>query len=263
MDLAYHGEITTPSQCGRMDQCCAFGARPVLMTFDGDRLDCDELTLGGTLHLVIVELAGKKDTTEILQRLNKAYPVADDEAQARLQDLLGATNKRIVRAAMEALSAGDMQRVGALMVEAQDVFDACAMPMCPAQLTSPNLHRVLAHEALKPHIWGGKGVGSQGDGCAQLLCRTADDVETVMRIVEGDLGMSCMPLQIGGAHTVTQALIPAASFSQANFPASASLPPALFPILDTDGLLKPVRAIASTTHALTNALTHRERSDRA
>ena len=27
MDLAYHGEITTPSQCGRMDQCCAFGAR--------------------------------------------------------------------------------------------------------------------------------------------------------------------------------------------------------------------------------------------
>ena len=38
MDLAYHGEITTPSQCGRMDQCCAFGPRPVLMTFDGDRL---------------------------------------------------------------------------------------------------------------------------------------------------------------------------------------------------------------------------------
>mmetsp|Transcript_18531 Transcript_18531/g.39914 ORF Transcript_18531/g.39914 Transcript_18531/m.39914 type:complete len:160 (-) Transcript_18531:243-722(-) len=37
MDLAYQGEITTPSQCGRMDQCCAFGARPILMTFDGDK----------------------------------------------------------------------------------------------------------------------------------------------------------------------------------------------------------------------------------
>ena len=36
MDLAYHGEITTPSACGRMDQCRAFGARPVLMKFDGD-----------------------------------------------------------------------------------------------------------------------------------------------------------------------------------------------------------------------------------
>jgi galactokinase len=38
MELAYQGEITTPSRCGRMDQGCAFGNRPVLMTFDGDRL---------------------------------------------------------------------------------------------------------------------------------------------------------------------------------------------------------------------------------
>src|SRR3990172_767205 len=38
MELAYQGEITTPSRCGRMDQGCAFGSRPVLMTFDGDRL---------------------------------------------------------------------------------------------------------------------------------------------------------------------------------------------------------------------------------
>eukprot|EP00962_Isochrysis_galbana_P049205 scaffold20749_cov109-Isochrysis_galbana.AAC.4 len=60
MDLGYHGEITTPSQCGRMDQCCAFGNRPVLMTFDGDRLDCDELNLKCTIHLLIVELDGTK-----------------------------------------------------------------------------------------------------------------------------------------------------------------------------------------------------------
>ena len=43
MELAYQGEITTPSRCGRMDQGCAFGNRPVLMTFDGDRLDTQEL----------------------------------------------------------------------------------------------------------------------------------------------------------------------------------------------------------------------------
>ena len=239
MDLGYHGEITTPSQCGRMDQCCAFGARPVLMTFDGDRLDCDELSLGGTLYIVIVELAGKKDTTEILQRLNKAYPVADDEMQEKLQDLLGATNRRLVTATMQALAEGDIPRVGALMVEYQEAFDACAMPMCPTQLTAPNLHKVLTHAPLKPHIWGAKGVGSQGDGCAQLLCKSEEDVEEVMRIVESDLGMSCMPLQIGSISQVTQALIPAASFSTALFPASKCLPPALFPVLDSDGLLKP------------------------
>ena len=45
---------------------------------------------------------------EILQRLNKAYPVADDEQQRNLQDCLGATNKRIVGSAIEAMATGDM-----------------------------------------------------------------------------------------------------------------------------------------------------------
>ena len=58
----------------------------------------------------------------------------------------------------------------------------------PGPDRDPDLYKVLAHPALQPHIWGGKGVGSQGDGCAQLLCKTEDDVETVMRIVEKDLG---------------------------------------------------------------------------
>ena len=60
MDLGYQGEITTPSQCGKMDQCCAFGTRPVLMRFDGDKLECEELTLRSPLYLVIVELKGTK-----------------------------------------------------------------------------------------------------------------------------------------------------------------------------------------------------------
>jgi len=172
-----------------------------------------------------------------------------------VQDLLGETNKRIVQSAMAALAAGDMKRVGELMIEAQAAFDKHAMPMCPSQLTAPNLHKVLAHAPLNAHIWGGKGVGSQGDGCAQLLCRSEADVEHVMRIVETDLGMSCMPLQIGASRSVNQALIPAASFSQALFPASKCLPPALFPILDTDGLLKPAILIL-VEEALAAGLQH-------
>ena len=240
MDIAYQGEITTPSQCGRMDQCCAFGQKPVLMTFDGDRVDVDELKLGATIHLVIVELAGKKDTTEILHRLQSAYPRAYDAPQRAVQELLGETNKRIVKETMEALASGDMPRVGALMVEAQAAFDAAAIPMCPSQLTAPNLHRLLSLPSLKPHIWGGKGVGSQGDGCAQLLCKSEEDVQKVIDLVESELRMSCMPLSIGKPHAVTQAVIPAASFSTHLFPMSKSLPPALFPVVDAeDGLLKP------------------------
>ena len=42
MESAYRGEITTPSRCGRMDQGCAYGSNPVLMTFDGEQIDVRE-----------------------------------------------------------------------------------------------------------------------------------------------------------------------------------------------------------------------------
>ena len=60
-----------------------------------------------------------------------------------------------------------------------------------------------------------------------------------MRIVETELGMRTMPLQIGASRPVGQAVVPAASFSAASFPASRTTPPALFPLLDADGILKP------------------------
>jgi len=47
------------------------------------------------------------------------------------------------------------------MDEAQELFDKYATPVCPSQLTAPNLHRVLNHAPLRKHIWGAKGVGSQ------------------------------------------------------------------------------------------------------
>ena len=56
MELAYQGEITTPSRCGRMDQGCAFGNRPILMTYDGDHLDVTELQTPEDMYFVIVDL---------------------------------------------------------------------------------------------------------------------------------------------------------------------------------------------------------------
>jgi mevalonate kinase len=107
MELAYQGEITTPSRCGRMDQGCAFGNRPVLMTFDGDRLDTSELQVKQDLHFVVVDLQSQKDTMEILNRLNRCYPFPDNPIQQGVQELLGPINKRIVGQAMDALTAAD------------------------------------------------------------------------------------------------------------------------------------------------------------
>jgi galactokinase len=196
MELAYQGEITTPSRCGRMDQGCAFGSRPVLMTFDGDRLDTTEMQVNQELYLVIVDLHAQKDTLEILNRLNRCYPLATNSLECGVQELLGPINKRIVHQAVDALQRGDARQLGELMVEAQELFQKYAAPACPEQLSAPVLNKVLSYEPIKPHIWGGKGVGSQGDGTAQFITRSETDQQAIIDIIERDLGMSALKLTL-------------------------------------------------------------------
>jgi UTP-glucose-1-phosphate uridylyltransferase/mevalonate kinase len=239
MEHAYQGEITTPSRCGRMDQGCAFGSRPVLMVFDGDRLDTRELQAGRDMHLVIVDLKAKKDTVQILNRLNRAYPVPANEAEKGVHALLGSINKKVVHKAIDGLEKGDAAAVGRLMVDAQRNFDRYATPICPEELTAPVLHRVLGHAPLAPHIYGGKGVGSQGDGTAQFLAKDAQAQDEVIRIIERDLGLPCYKLDISTGPKVRKAVIPAAGFGTRLFPATKAAKKELFPIIDRDGTAKP------------------------
>jgi UTP-glucose-1-phosphate uridylyltransferase/mevalonate kinase len=239
MELAYLGEITTPSRCGRMDQGCAFGNRPVLMTFDGDRLETTELQVNQPLYFVIVDLQARKDTMEILNRLNRCFPFAENEVEKGVQELLGPINKRLVHQAMEALHDSDAERLGRLMTEAQAFFDRYATPACPEELTSPVLHRVLDYEPLKPYILGGKGVGSQGDGTAQFICRSVTDQQAVVQILERDLKMPALKMTITPQQKVRKAVIPAAGFGTRLFPATKATKKELFPIIDRDGIAKP------------------------
>lgn len=239
MELAYQGEITTPSRCGRMDQGCAFGSRPVLMTFDGDRLETSELRPKEDLHFVIVDLHAEKDTMKILARLNRCFPLAETEVERGVQELLGPVNKRIVHEAAQALKESDAARLGALMTEAQTYFDRYAMPACPEELTAPVLHKVLNYEPLKAHIWGGKGVGSQGDGTAQLIARSEADQQRAVEILEMDLGLSAYKLHLRAGSRVRKALIPAAGFGTRLFPATKAVKKELFPVIDRDGIAKP------------------------
>jgi UTP-glucose-1-phosphate uridylyltransferase/mevalonate kinase len=239
MELAYQGEITTPSRCGRMDQGCAFGNRPVLMTFDGDRLDTSELQVNQALYFVLVDLQAKKDTMEILNRLNRCYPFAENEVEKGVQELLGPVNHRVVKQAIEALQLSDAQRLGGLMSEAQAFFDRYATPACPEELTSPVLHQILEYEPLKPHVWGGKGVGSQGDGTAQFIARSAGDQQAVIEILQRDLGMPGYPLTLTPQQKVRKAVIPAAGFGTRLFPATKATKKEMFPIIDRDGIAKP------------------------
>jgi UTP-glucose-1-phosphate uridylyltransferase/mevalonate kinase len=239
MELAYQGEITTPSRCGRLDQGCAFGSRPVLMTFDGDRLETQEFNVNTEQHIVIVDLHAKKDTLEILNRLNRCFPIAENEVEKGVQRLLGPINKEINYRATQMMREGNMAGLGALMVEAQEAFDQLAGPACPEELTAPKLHEVLNYQAVKPYVYGGKGVGSQGDGTAQFLAKDAEAQDKVVEILERDLDVSCLKLTIKPGQRVRKAVIPAAGFGGHLFPATKLIQKEFFPIIDRDGIAKP------------------------
>ena len=238
MEYAYRGEITTPSRCGRMDQGCAY-QRPILMTFDGDRVDVTELSVPQNMYLVIVDLGAGKDTLLILSQLNHCYPFAESELEKNVQHYLGPLSRQITEGAYQALCDGDAEAVGQLMTRAQIEFDKHLIPACPSQLTAPVLHKVLNYEPIQPYIWGGKGVGSQGDGSAQFIVKDEESQERVIEIIEQDLQMSCLKLVIEAGRHVRKAVIPAAGFGTRLFPASKAMKKELFPVVDKSGRAKP------------------------
>jgi len=240
MEYAYLGEITTPSRCGRMDQGCAYGNRAVMMTYDGEQMDVTELSVSKDLYFIIVDLCASKDTKEILAKLNQCYPFAENDLQKNVQKYLGPISAAITKQAAEALAQGDARRLGELMTEAQKQFDAHLRPACPSQLTAPVLHKVLAFEPIRPYVYGGKGVGSQGDGTAQFIARDEQSRAQAMEIIQRDLRMPCLALTLHAGKRVRKAVIPAAGFSTSHFPASKALRKELFPIIDRSGRAKPV-----------------------
>ncbi len=193
MDIAYRAERRTGSRCGRMDQACAYGRVPVSLTFDiHGGCEVEPVTVAKPVHLVFVDLAGRKDTVHILRDLGRAYP-----RSPALQQGLGPVNEATVAQAIAALRAGDGETLGALMTEAQRRFDAVIAPLSQANLAAPRLHHLLASNLISPHVFGGKGVGSGGDGTAQFVARSRGDQQMLLgRIAKAYPAMHAFPLTI-------------------------------------------------------------------
>jgi len=197
MEFAFLGEMATPSQCGRMDQGCAFGSKPILMTFDGDQLSIEKIEIKSPIHLIIVDLNASKDTSAILSDLRKAYPTATCDVSRGVQRLLGEINHEIMDFALQCFREGNSEKVGDCMIRAQTEFDEYAIPASPTNLTSPVLHELLNNKKIQQLVYGGKGIGSQGDGSAQFVAKTKVDQEKAITIIEKELGMTCLPLTLG------------------------------------------------------------------
>lgn len=160
MDVAYAAERLTGSPCGRMDQVVAIGpGRVARMEFDGELVEHTVLPLreGHTVYVVLADLGKGKDTRAILAGLHHAFPGHENEQCAGLQDVLGERNLRLVAEMEDALVNGDAKRLGELFTQAQQGFDAAAVPFCPKELASPALHAVLADADVTRYAYGGKG----------------------------------------------------------------------------------------------------------
>ena len=238
MNIAYLGELRTSSRCGRLDQACAFGVKPNLMTFDGDEIEVKSLNVKKQLYWVFADLCAEKNTIKILSDLNKAYPFASNEAEENLHKALGEWNQEMIERAVKYLANGDREALGRLMTEAEAMFDKYVAPMSSA-LWSPKLHEVLQDPQIQPMIYGGKGVGSHGDGSVQFLARSAEDQ---VRLIDylNQKGLKAYPLTLRPVHTVRKAIIPVAGFGTRLYPATRALKKDFFPIPCPDGMVRPV-----------------------
>lgn len=238
MNIAYLGELRTSSRCGRLDQACAFGVKPNLMTFDGDEISVEPMIVKNPLYWVFADLCAEKDTIKILRDLNKAYPFASNEQEEMEHKALGEYNLDIVRRATKYMANGDTKALGALMNEAEEMFNKYLAPMSDA-LKAPKLEKTLNDPNIQDWIYGGKGVGSHGDGSIQFL---AKDEECQHKLEEylNSHGLKAHRLTITPMHTVRRAIIPVAGFGTRLYPATRTMKKDFFPIPCPDGMVRPV-----------------------
>jgi len=159
------------------------------MNFDGDEMKCEETPVGNErtgegenteddcFHIVVCDLEGQKDTVKILKDLQSAFedvpPKVENASHADAQKFLGELSYEYVQTAKRALATADARLLGQTFSEYQRDFDAHLAPLCVSELTAPKLHALLADPKVKIYSYGGKGVGSQGDGSAQFVARDA------------------------------------------------------------------------------------------
>ncbi|MCL5018326.1 MAG: hypothetical protein M1416_00990, partial [Candidatus Pacearchaeota archaeon] len=153
------------------------------------------LKLTKEINLLIVDLKRGKNTVKILTDLNKGFPWPSGPLDTGKHQYLGAINKGIVKNVKKTLEDGEASKLGVMMNLAQDFFDEYLRPASPEELEAPVLHSVLSMKEISSFVYGGKCVGSGGDGTAQFVCKTKEDRAKAKNILI-EKGLECFELDL-------------------------------------------------------------------
>ena len=208
-----------------------------LVAFGSARISMDDAHIKEIEE--IADLCAKKNTIKILADLNKAYPFPSNEKERQLHEALGTQNREFINRAIQYMANGEVEQLGRLMTETEEVFDRQVAPLCPDELKSPKLKAVLADEYVHSLTYGGKGVGSHGDGSVQFLTKD-ESCQKLLVDYLNDKGMHAYSLTIKPVHTVRKAIIPVAGYGTRLYPATRCMKKDFFPIPCPDGMVRPV-----------------------
>lgn len=231
MNIAYLGERLTGSQCGQLDQVCGIVSNTLLVDaiFSNNQLITNQLQLtNSVVYLVIIDLHSSKDTVAILYELNQCYiNNINSDISMNVQYMFGVLTQQLVQLGIDIFHGADRTKqliqheqqcninvnkydtvdinganqcacqLGRLMTITQSYFDLYAMPACPSQLTAPVLHSILNDSRIHELTYGGKWIGSGGDGSCQLVARSLEDSIQLCDYINNQLHMTTMTITIG------------------------------------------------------------------
>ncbi len=195
VSIAFHCELLTGSHCGKMDFASAYDYPLLLTTFKNENVSFSKIKHSKPIYLVLVDLLGEKNTRVILHDLNSVYPFPKNQKEKDLHYFLGKGNQLYIKKAIKYIKKGNAIALGQLMSAHQKDFDKYVTPFSFEQLRSTKMHKLLADPTIINYTYGGKGVGSHGDGSVQLVAKSYDDQQYLLQYLV-HLGYGCYEITI-------------------------------------------------------------------
>lgn len=170
-DIKYYaqlGENTALSPCGNLDYEGVTASD--LIWYDFLNKTSTAVEIPNNMFLTLVPLK-KKNTGIILETLQKSFPYPHSSREEIIKLFFTTVSPFITKEALLALN--DMARLGQIMNYYQKMWNGMIAPQSQV-LQDTESTKLIFNSEIQKWIYGGKCIGSHGDGAVELLCKTAE-----------------------------------------------------------------------------------------